>query len=351
MILHFVVFILYANRLLVDGGIINSNIDKQDRLEKLHRNDIEERYVDTGIGSGRPLDDTDYTNGNKINTSVSDGEDPIRKAIENGNEFEGDIKLNTEQAAAIRNGTKEALMSLRAASTINYHKWTKSGSTVSIPYVISSSFSSTERANIARALSEFQSKTCIRIVPRSTQVDYVSVYKGSGCSSYVGRQGGVQYLSLGGNCASSVGVIIHEFMHAVGYWHEQSRSDRDSYIVINWSNIQSGMEFNFQKCSSCTTQGHSYDVQSVMHYSNYAFSNGRGPTITRRDCPTCSIGQRSGFSTLDVKGINTLYSCSDGGSSCVDSHQYCSYWAGQGYCNYYYVAWMRTNCKKSCGVC
>ena len=55
-----------------------------------------------------------------------------------------------------------------------------------------------------------------RIVPRSNEADYVSVYRGSGCSSYVGRQGGVQYLSLGTGCASSVGVIIHEFMHAIG---------------------------------------------------------------------------------------------------------------------------------------
>ena len=207
------------------------------------------------------------------------------------------------------------------------------------------------------------------------------MYKGSGCSSYVGRQGGVQYLSLGTGCASSIGVIIHEFMHAIGkykktvmqkkndghivefisncnnffiilgYWHEQSRTDRDSYVIVNWANIQSGTEYNFQKCASCTTQGHSYDVQSVMHYSNYAFSNGRGPTLQRRDCPTCSLGQRNGFSALDITGINTLYSCSEGGSTCLDQHVWCNYYASRGYCNYYYVAWMRLNCRKSCRIC
>ena len=136
-----------------------------------------------------------------------------------------------------------------------------------------------------------------------------------------------------------------------GFWHEQSRSDRDSYIIINWANIQPGLARQFQKCASCTNQGNSYDVQSVMHYPRYAFSNGRGPTIQRRDCPTCSLGQRNGFSSLDVQGINSLYSCSTGGSTCADNNQYCAYWAGRGYCNFFYVAWMRRNCRKSCRVC
>ena len=123
---------------------------------------MSEKELDKGIGAGRPLDDTDFANGNKVDTAVEKGMNPIQDAIENSGEFEGDIKLNAEQAAIIANGSEKALMSLRAATTINYHKWTKSGSTARVPYVLSSSFSSSERANIARAVSEFQSKTCIR---------------------------------------------------------------------------------------------------------------------------------------------------------------------------------------------
>ena len=53
------------------------------------------------------------------------------------------------------------------------------------------------------------------MVERTNQDDYISVFKGSGCWSMVGRQGGKQKLSLSDNCRT-VGTMVHEFMHALG---------------------------------------------------------------------------------------------------------------------------------------
>jgi len=55
----------------------------------------------------------------------------------------------------------------------------------------------------------------------------------------VGRIRGRQRLSLGNGCVYT-GTIIHEFLHAIGFYHEQSRPDRDQYIRVIRKNIQGG---------------------------------------------------------------------------------------------------------------
>ena len=80
-------------------------------------------------------------------------------------------------------------------------------------------------------------------------------------------------MSLGTGCVYT-GIVIHELMHATGFWHEQSRADRDRYITINFKNIQSGMEFNFLKydLNKIDHLGAKYDTCSVMHYGSTAFA-------------------------------------------------------------------------------
>lgn len=41
------------------------------------------------------------------------------------------------------------------------------------------------------------------------------------------------------------GTIIHEMLHAIGSWHEQSRQDRNNYMTVDMDNIQDGRGANF----------------------------------------------------------------------------------------------------------
>lgn len=60
------------------------------------------------------------------------------------------------------------------------------------------------------------------------------------CWSFLGQTGGSQTLSLQTPGCMWSGVAAHEFMHALGFVHEQSRSDRDHYVSIVWKNIIPG---------------------------------------------------------------------------------------------------------------
>lgn len=182
-----------------------------------------------------------------------------------------------------------------------------------IPYVLSRKYSARDRAVLAAAINGYADKTCIRFEPKTpSDYNFIYIYPGNGCASQVGRGGGMQLVSLGVGCMY-VGISQHELMHVVGFWHEQSRFDRDQHIRINWQNIEPGMEYNFDKYSWNDIQHLDipYDLGSVMHYGTHAFSRGYGPTISPLDQSSTIMGQRAGLSPLDIEKINRLYSCKD----------------------------------------
>lgn len=61
------------------------------------------------------------------------------------------------------------------------------------------------------------------------------------CWSYFGKIGGRQAVGLVKNGCMDKGAIQHEMNHALGFIHEQARSDRDRFVKIMWEHIVAGM--------------------------------------------------------------------------------------------------------------
>ncbi|KAE8298943.1 High choriolytic enzyme 1 [Larimichthys crocea] len=222
------------------------------------------------------------------------------------------LAANTEVESELIEGDI-VVSKTRNAAVCSNCRWPKSGQTVNVPYEVHRQFSRSEERIIDKAIEGFELNTCVRFVPRSGRNkrnynDYISIVKGQGCWSYIGRIGGSQQLSVGNGCVYN-GIIQHELLHALSFWHEQSRSDRDIYVKINYENIISNLEHNFNKQNTNNLNA-PYDYGSVMHYGAKDFSKNGQDTITALDA-SAVIGQRAGMSDTDILMLNRLYGCTD----------------------------------------
>ena len=87
-----------------------------------------------------------------------------------------------------------------------------------------------------------------------------------GCWSNVGRQGGTQKIQLSDIQCLTKAKIMHEIYHAIGFYHEHTRSDRDLYVDIDYNCVRKGIERNFHVQPKSETYGLPYDGKSIMHY-------------------------------------------------------------------------------------
>ncbi|XP_073907113.1 astacin-like metalloendopeptidase isoform X2 [Castor canadensis] len=202
--------------------------------------------------------------------------------------------------------------------SVTNSKWPKSASgVVEVPFLLSTKYDEPSRQVILQAFAEFERFTCIRFVAHQGQRDFISIIPMLGCFSGVGRSGGMQVVSLAPACLrKGHGIVLHELMHVLGFWHEHARADRDRYIKVNWNEILPGFEINFIKSRSSNMLA-PYDYSSVMHYGRLAFSWRGQPTIIPLWAPSVHIGQRWNLSASDITRVRRLYDCSP---SDPDSH-------------------------------
>lgn len=187
-------------------------------------------------------------------------------------------------------------------------------SNATVPYVFHSSVDSTNRNRMLAAMTSWEDVSGIDFVPRTSQSNYIEIINSGGVSgwpegnwSYIGMVGGRQYLSIY-NWTYHY-IIMHELAHAAGFWHEQSRPDRDQYVSIKMKNVASGFGHNFAIRSTASTVG-TYDFASIMHYDDYAFSYNGQPTIVAKPAYSAyqsAMGNRSYLTTSDADGMRRLY--------------------------------------------
>ena len=158
--------------------------------------------------------------------------EPVKKTVQIIDGYvviDGDIIL----------GTKSELFGPRAAVITNFgtNRWPNS----TIPYEIESGYPDVNM--IYYAINHLTNNTNLCLVPRTNETDYIRFVNASGCSSYIGKIGGVQNINVSVNCG--VSSTVHEILHAAGFYHEQSRADRNTYVTINPANITSGNAIQF----------------------------------------------------------------------------------------------------------
>ncbi len=192
-----------------------------------------------------------------------------------------------------------------------------------IPTIIDKTYSSASTRLIIHCLKNLETRSQVikfdLMKYHSTTNDikpYIHIRNDpGGCWSFLGRSKSAasregQFIVLGEeNCMNSA-TIQHEMMHALGFGHEQARPDRDQYVMIMWNNIISTSYRQFDKVSGIDSLGTPYDLDSIMHYQAYDWSNGNGPSIIPRHGR--AIGKKKFASPIDILQIRLMYQCIDG---------------------------------------
>ncbi|XP_060595864.1 zinc metalloproteinase dpy-31-like [Ruditapes philippinarum] len=227
--------------------------------------------------------------------------------------FEGDIILKKDQAEQIlyfNKQRKKRKLDAQVMSTPSIKKWP-----LPINYIFDGKHTQEQRKKIRIGIKHWEENTCITFtnIVNST-VKSIKFINDSGCYSFVGNSHGIheQTISISQQCTRK-GIVAHEIGHALGFWHEHARADRDDFLSVIRENITDGQYHNFEKVSweIINNLEVPYDLGSVMHYNGMQFSKGRKITMrTHNRLHQNTIGQREELSFFDIKLANKAY-CND----------------------------------------
>ncbi len=223
--------------------------------------------------------------------------------------FEGDIVIPEDSPASGKNPNRESMQIIGASRA-----WPN----FRIPYANSlpkfigygDLFEPNPAYNdVEQAIGYWNSRFPGLLVPATSGAPDVVVFRQASdvCQSSVGRVGGTQYVDLDPSCGEA--AVRHEIGHVLGFWHEQSRQDRESFVTINWDNIRSGKSGNFALVDVNSGRNYgNYDYGSLMHYSAYTFSSNGKPTITPlQPMPAgVTMGMATALSATDLNSARNL---------------------------------------------
>ncbi|KAL7741426.1 hypothetical protein ACLKA6_000754 [Drosophila palustris] len=185
-------------------------------------------------------------------------------------------------------------------------------------YHFSSDIDQEHRNHILLAMYHIELNSCLVFKEvTEDQPYYVNITSSpGGCYTAVGFLNKVQLLNLETYPLDTgcyrLGSIMHEILHTLGFYHQQSTWDRDEHVRIATENILEGKEHNFEKYEKDLVDNfdQDYDYASIMHYTPYGFSKNGEMTIVPFEAGAEKVmGQRMQLSEKDVNKLNIMYKC------------------------------------------